>query len=231
MKIVGFQGVSLIDFPGHISTVLFSPGCNFVCPYCQNPDLVDPDKSPQPAPEEEIEQLLLSRKGFIDGVTLSGGEPTIHADLPDFLRWIKGIGLPVKLDTNGYRPSVLQQLIDEDLVAFVAMDIKASPDRYAEAVGRKIDMNRINQSIRILMDSSVDYEFRTTVAPTFVDEQDIREIGQWIAGAKAYRLQQYSNKTTLDPSLTSVKPLPPDHLRKMLQIAQQTLSDVKLRGV
>lgn len=231
MKIVGYQGVSLIDFPGKISTVLFSVGCNFACPFCQNPELIHPTSHQQPASYSEIQELLSSRQGFIDGVVVTGGEPTVSPDLKDFLSKIKSMGLATKLDTNGYLPKVLAELLDEKLVDFVAMDIKTSLEKYDSAAGCHVEIERIEQSIDLLLGSKIGSEFRTTVVPGFVDQEDIEKITKRISGAKSFRLQQFSNHATLDPDLARIKPHTPDVLEKMVQIAQHHVDDVKTRGI
>jgi pyruvate formate lyase activating enzyme len=231
MKIVGYQGVSLIDFPGHIASVLYTTGCNFACPYCQNPDLVKKNSSAHPMAPNQIEEIIFERKGFIDGVSITGGEPTLWADLPDFLQKLRDMDLKTKVDTNGYLPDVIANLLEKGLVDFVAMDIKSSFDKYAQAAGTNVDIGRVDRSIELLMNSNVDYEFRTTVHPDSVTKDDIKQIAARISGAKSYRLQQFSNRITLDPALVNVKPYLPAILQEMAEIARQYVPDTKIRGI
>ena len=186
MEVRGFIETSLLDWDGKVSSVVFLPYCNFKCPFCDNGILIE---NPETLPEikiETIENFIRERKDFIDGVVITGGEPTIHPWLPELIKRLK---VPIKLDTNGTNPAVLSELIALKLIGYVAMDIK-SPlnDRYHEAAGTKVDLNKIKESIKILMGSEMDYEFRTTVIPTLLDEQEIEAIAKTISGAKKYVL-------------------------------------------
>jgi pyruvate formate lyase activating enzyme len=229
LKIVGYQGISLLDFPGRVATILFTPGCNFRCPFCQNPDLVDPDKPAELF--EEIEELLQPRLGFIDGVSITGGEPTLQKGLADFLIKIRSMGLQTKLDTNGYRPQVLKDLMDAGLLDFVAMDFKSSLERYGEAAGTAVDVSRVEETVDILLASKVEHEFRTTVVPGLVALEDVVAIAQRIAGANAYRLHQFNNKTTLDPALADVQAFTPEELDAMAEKAKEFVPDTRVRGI
>lgn len=231
IKVVGYQGVSLIDFPGRIATVLFVPGCNFSCPYCQNPELVSPSNHLEPASPSEVMELLSERKNFIDGVSITGGEPTLLSDLPEFLKKIKDMGFATKVDTNGYLPKVISGLLMKNLVDFIAMDIKSSLANYVKVVRKNINTNRIQESIDLLLNSSIDYEFRTTVVPGLVTEEDIISIAKTIKGAKSYRLQQFCNRNTLDKILVGLSPFLPDDLLNMAKAAEQYVGDVKVRGI
>ena len=159
MLIKGFLGTSLIDFPGHVASLAFVGGCNFRCPFCHNRDLVRGFLKLPTLSEESVLDDLAKRKGFIDGVEVTGGEPCLYADLPAFLRRVKSLGYPVKLDTNGYFPKALSSLLEEGLVDYVAMDVKTSPEKYAQTVGKVIDLSRIGRSIRMILDRAPDYEF------------------------------------------------------------------------
>jgi len=231
LKIVGYQGVSLIDFPGKIATVLFTPGCNFSCPFCHNSELVSPSTFLEPASPVEVTELLSERKNFVDGISITGGEPTLMSDLPEFLKTVKEMGFATKVDTNGYLPNVISDLLEKKLVDFFAMDIKSSMANYDKAVGKKIDTSRIVESINLLMDSYVDYEFRTTVVPNVTSLVDITDIAKSIKGAKSYKLQQFSSRNTLDSSLQGISPFLPEDLRKMAKAAGQYVDDVKIRGI
>jgi pyruvate formate lyase activating enzyme len=192
----------LVDYPGHVSCVIFLAGCNFHCPYCHNPDLVGANPSNSSLYDEEaVFRFLDQRKGLLDSVVLSGGEPTLQKGLIAFCRRIKKAGYLVKLDTNGSRPHMIKRLIEEELIDFAAMDIKADPDRYPAELTDAFDRLRLLASIRILMDSAPDYEFRTTCAKSFVKPQSMEKITKTIKGAKLFTLQQVQIGRTLNPSV------------------------------
>src|SRR3989339_28387 len=169
MIIKGFQRTSLVDFPGNIVSTVFLSGCNFRCPFCHNPELALDSPDLKALPERKVLAEIEAHKRFIDGVCVSGGEPTVHSGLPDFLAKIKALGLKVKLDTNGSNPEMLRTVIAERLVDFISMDVKSSPARYAEATGADVDVLVVGESVKIIMASGIDYEFRTTVVPGFFD--------------------------------------------------------------
>lgn len=192
MRIAGLQKLTLLDFPGKVACTVFTAGCNFRCPFCQNASLVLPDRFGQPIAEEELLSFLRKRQGVLDGVAITGGEPMLHADLPDLLRRIRELGFLVKLDTNGSFPDRLSAVIDEKLVDYVAMDIKNAPDLYAATVGLKaLDLSAINRSRALLMEAKVAYEFRTTVVKGLHTKESLLEAARWIEGAHAWYLQQY----------------------------------------
>jgi len=196
----GLQKYSLIDFPGKVSCVLFLSGCNFDCPYCHNPDLVRGEQlCPSSMEEAEIYAFLQRRKGLLDGVVISGGEPTLVEDLAPLCEKIKGMGYPVKMDTNGSRPKVIKRLTDERLVDYIAMDIKTAPSRYATFVKKDYDAKDIRASIQIIMDSSLPHEFRTTCVKPFVDRQIIEHLVRIVSGANLYVLQRFNNTRILHP--------------------------------
>lgn len=191
MNIGGLQAVTLLDFPGKVACTIFTQGCNFRCHYCHNPELVLPEQikiAPQ-IKEADFWSFLEERKNFLEGVCITGGEPTMQGDLYDFIKKIKGMGLAVKLDTNGTDPSVLEKLLNEDLLDYVAMDIKHLPERYQEVVNLEINIDDIKKSVNLLKSSKIDYEFRTTVMGDLLNEKDILAIADWLAPAKAYNLQ------------------------------------------
>lgn len=205
MIIGGFQRFSLIDYPDKICAIVFTQGCNFRCPYCHNPELVD-TKRPVPhtggLEEEEILSFLDKRKGKLDAVTITGGEPLLQSDLDDFLLAVKGLGYLVKLDTNGSFPSRLEKIIRSRSIDYIAMDIKTSLDKYEYVIKRKIEKAEILDSIRLIMDSGLGYEFRTTVVRTFFDRGDFFEIGQLIKHSRLYVLQRFvPSKTSDDQAL------------------------------
>lgn len=194
MKIVKFIKNSLIDFPGKISAVLFTNGCNWNCWYCQNKTILNDTADLT----DEFFEYLASRIGWLDGVVICGGEPTIHSDLPQLCRKIKDLGFAVKLDTNGTNPELMAKLIDEKLIDYIAMDIKAPQKKLPKIVDSTEQMDKISQAIRLIINSNIDYEFRTTVCPE-LDLDDIREMAGMICGAKRYYLQQY-HKPNLRPN-------------------------------
>jgi len=202
MNIGGFQKNSLIDFPETIACVLFTQGCNFICPYCHNPDLVPglQKRGGNLYDENKIFEFLEKRKGFIEGVVITGGEPTLQKDLILFCRKIKEMGYKLKLDSNGTRPEILDALFKEDLIDFISMDIKTSLEKYHLVVPGKFDADKIFVSIRLLMEKAPAYEFRTTCARPFVSREIMENIGEMISGASTYILQKCSqNVTVLDP--------------------------------
>ena len=231
MEIKGFQGISLIDYPGKISTVIFTGGCNFRCPFCHNKDLVlSPEKVDTLEPNQTI-GTLKERKNFIDGVVITGGEPTLSWDIISFAQAIKNIGLLIKLDTNGCRADVLKELIGRELIDYAALDIKTSFDKYEEAAGVKVEIKRIEESIGLILASKINYEFRTTVVPGIVEEEDIKKIGERVRGAKRYALQQFVNKNTLDESYSQRKPYEPKVLKDWGRILEDYAEEVLIRGI
>lgn len=195
MLIVGMNKTTLLDYPGCVAATVFVGGCNFRCPFCHNGGLVLDPLSQKSYSEEEILEFLKKRKKILKGICITGGEPTLHADLPEFILKIKELGYRVKLDTNGYAPNVLKELIDGKLLDYVAMDIKNCPEKYALTAGMSgsLDIDRIKQSVNILKTSSVLYEFRTTVVKEFHIKEDLLKIADWIQGCPHYYLQQYQN--------------------------------------
>jgi len=206
MRIGGYQKLTLIDYPGKIAATVFTVGCSFRCPFCHNPELVLSAQFPAPNNmEEEFFDFLENRKGKLEGVCITGGEPTIQPDIVDFIKKIKKMGFLVKLDSNGTRPDVLMQVIKEKLVDFISMDIKNSPGEYSKTVGTKADMEKIRLSVEMIMNSGIDYEFRTTVVPGIHTEKNFDEIAEWIKGAKAYYLQEFRSIKIIDPTLKNKK--------------------------
>ena len=198
MQIHGFAKLTLLDYPGKIAATVFTGGCNFRCPFCHNAILVlNPNAQPL-IDENEVLKELESSKTKLEGVCITGGEPTLCRDLPGFISKIRELGLLVKLDSNGTNPDMLEELIDRKLVDHVAMDIKSSPEGYGRAVGlRDMSMDNIFRSVDLLMQSGIEYEFRTTVADGIHTADDFRKIAVWIKGAKAYFLQQYKDSGDL----------------------------------
>ena len=230
MNIQGFQKTTLLDFPGHVAATVFFGGCNFRCPFCHNGDLVlSPDREPSFS-QEEILSYLKKRSRILDGVCVTGGEPTLQADLASFLTQIKALGLAVKLDTNGYRPERLAALCEEGLVDYVALDIKGAPYQYARICGLpQLDLSRIEASVDFLKKGTVDYEFRTTVVRELHKEEDFAAIGAWLAGASAYYLQGYQDSAqVISPGFTAYS-LP--ELQSFQKLLRSWLPCVEIRGV
>ncbi len=208
MILGGLQKLTLIDYPGHIAATVFTMGCNFRCPFCHNPELVRMTHNMEHGTvlEDDFFELLKDRQGQLEGVCITGGEPTIQPDIVDFIRRIKNMGYKVKLDTNGTRPDVLRLLYAKKLLDYVAMDIKNSPEKYEKTANSKIDIGRIKLSVDLIQNSRVDYEFRTTVVPGLHEENDFLEIAKWLDGSKKYILQSFENKgKILDPRFLKKK--------------------------
>lgn len=233
MHIGGFQKNSLIDFPGTIACVVFTSGCNFKCPYCHNPELAaGPVNGSGPLSPADICTFLKARKGWVDGVVITGGEPCLQPDLIDFIEQVKQMKVAVKLDTNGSRPTVLSQLLDRSLVDYVAMDIKTGPDRYPEIMTSGAGMAPISQSIDLIMASAPDYEFRTTCVRPFIDPAIMAQIAGQIRGARRYILQKcVRDVPMMDPEFSKN----PDHffsdqeILDLKTLAQREVQDVRVR--
>lgn len=227
MIIRGIRGTSLIDYPGKVAAVIYTGGCNFRCPFCQNKALVFNRNLPSIS-QDEVLEYLKHRKGFIDGVVITGGEPTIHSHLPKLLDRIKSLGLAIKLDTNGYTSKMLREILAQNLVDYIAMDIKTSMAKYEQAVGKEINPERLLESISLIKSSTIDSEFRTTCVPYLVEEEDIKQIARLLEGAKHYTLQQFRDGDTLDPFYKNVPPYPKEKLVKFQHLAQKYIGSVRL---
>ena len=202
MKIGGLQKVSLLDYPGKVSAIVFTQGCNFRCPYCHNPELVDPERYQECISENEIFSFLEKRRGKLGAVTLTGGEPTIQKDIFSFVRRLKAMGYLLKIDTNGSEPGVLKKLISHKLVDYIAMDVKAPPVKYEAVTRSSVRWEAIRQSINIIKSSKVNHEFRTTIVKSQLEEADILAIGRSIKDARLYALQRYVPDKLLDEKYT-----------------------------
>lgn len=230
MKIHGFHTLTLLDYPGKVGATLFLGGCNFRCPFCQNGNLVlRPEQEPF-LPEEAVLAYLKKRQGILDGVCISGGEPTLYADLPDFIEKIKSLGYLVKLDTNGSRPEVIRRLYEEKLIDYVAMDIKSSKAHYKTAAGcETLDMDAIEASIEFLISDIPEYEFRTTVVRELHTAADFADIAEWISGCRAYYLQAYRDSdSVLHPGFSSYSGA---ELAKFCEILRKKIPLVSIRGI
>ena len=224
MKFGGLQKTSLLDFPDRVSSILFTIGCNLRCPFCHNGRLIL-DPKPPFLSEEDALKILLSRKKYVDAVVITGGEPTMNKDLPGFIRRLKENGFHVKLDTNGFYPETLKECLP--YLDYVAMDVKTSLEKY-KLLGVKNTGNLL-RSIRMIMEGKVDYEFRNTVVPGIVNEEDIPKIGRMVEGAKRFAFQQFRPGETLDESFNDVKPYPEDLIVKFSKIMKRYVSEVILR--
>jgi len=224
MKFSGLQKTSLADFPDRVASVLFTPGCNLRCPYCHNWRVVVEPKPPF-LNEEATLRILDERKRFVDSIVVSGGEPTIHRDLPRFLGKLKDRGFMIKLDTNGFNSQVLEECLP--LVDFVALDVKTSLGKYGRLGAG--DTGEFVRTVEMLKTGKVDYEFRATVVPGFVDAEDVPRIGELVRGARTFVFQQFVAGDTLDKSFGSVKPYSPECIMSFAESMQQYAENVTLR--
>ncbi len=206
MRIGGFQKFSLADFPGRISSIIFTLGCGFRCPFCHNPELVDPARAPAEIPLETVLAFLDSRKGMVDGVVVTGGEPTLHTDLPDLLGKLKQRGFAVKLDTNGTNPAMLEKLASEGLVDYIAMDIKAPLAAYDRVVRAAVDTESIRRSIDIVLAAGLAYELRTTYVESLLSVEDMLGIVPLVRGCARYVLQRFQPTKSLDAAMLDQEP-------------------------
>jgi len=245
MQLHGLNKLTLLDFPGHLACTAFTGTCNFRCPYCHNAPLVLAPNSCPVISEEEFFEFLASRKSKLEGVCITGGEPTLQADLPDFIAKIKSLGFLVKLDTNGYQPEVLKALLDAQLLDMVAMDIKNSRDFYADTAGlheMSFELGRIEKSISLLLMSGIRHEFRTTVTKELHGPEQMRGIGLWLSGLASrlfhtgtlpspYFLQNFKDSGNLVcGNSTTCHPVEDDDLKTYLSILLPYIPNAKLRG-
>lgn len=231
VEIKGLEKFTPKDFPGFISSTVFLGGCNFRCPYCHNRDLVlNPAKLPT-FPLDFFLDYLTSRKGWLEGICVTGGEPLLHDDLEDFLALLKERGLLVKIDTNGSFPSRLEYLIQKGLVDQIAMDVKAPLERYQEVTGSKVRGETILRSINVIKNSGLRYVFRSTVVPGLVGADDIKEISQMLNGADTFQIQQFIPVTTLDSRYLRKKPYPKEEMLEFARIAGAYFPEVRVEGV
>ena len=225
--------MTLLDFPGRVACTVFLGGCNFRCPFCHNSELLDGTEE-QVMDDKALLSFLAKRKGILDGVCITGGEPTLKKELPQLLREIKALGYPVKLDTNGYRPEVLKALVEEGLVDYVAMDIKNSPDEYGKTVGlSKMDISRIEESIRFLAKGTVDYEFRTTVVSQLHTKKSIEDMGKWLLDTAGAPVKQLFLQPFVDRDTVMFAGLQAPETAQMAEytaILESFAESVKIRG-
>lgn len=228
MDISGLQKTTLLDYPGYVACTVFLGGCNLRCPFCHNAPLVLTNPAPQ-MQEEEFLAFLRKRRGVLDGVCITGGEPTLRAGLPEFIGKIRELGFRVKLDTNGTHPGMLEMLLKDGLLDYVAMDIKNSPRRYRETCGGVDALEAVRQSAALLMESGVDYEFRTTCVKPLHDPSALTEIGQWLGGAKRYYLQNFVDSGTLVGS--GISGLTKEEMEALCQTVLPYIPNTHLRGL
>lgn len=229
MHIAGLQKMTLLDFPERIACTVFLPGCNLRCPFCHNASLVLPEREKDSISENELFEFLSSRRKKLDGVCVTGGEPTLYIDLPDLLGRIKDMGFQVKLDTNGTSPKMLRQIIDAGLCDYVAMDIKNSPSKYTATCGGIDVLENVQESAAILMTGKIDYEFRTTVMHPFHAPEDLIAIGRWLKGAKRYYIQNFVDSGDLLSSGSEA--LTENEMKELLMAVQEYIPSAKLRGL
>ena len=230
MRIGGLQKLTLLDYPGKVACTVFLSGCNLRCPYCHNPALVLPEQSNAPGmPESEVFAFLEQRKGKLDGICITGGEPTLQPELPGFLEKLRGLGYAIKLDTNGTNPGMLNGLLHDGILNYVAMDIKNSPSRYAETCGVADVLSKVRESADLLLNSPTDYEFRTTVCKPLLTEKEMEEIGRWLRGAKRYFLQPFVD--TGDLVSGGVQAHTQDELTRLRQAVLPDIPNTQLRGI
>lgn len=224
----GLQKVTLLDFPGKVACTVFLTGCNLRCPYCHNPELVLPRNNGKTVSENELFEFLFSRKGKLDGVCITGGEPTLYPNLTNLICRIREMGFLVKLDSNGTVPEMLEHLLREKLLDYVAMDIKNAPSRYAETCGADV-IEQVKKSAALLKSSNIDYEFRTTVCHPFHSPDGMQEIGRWLRGAKRYFIQPFVDSGNLLGSGISAMAKP--ELKTLLKAVKPYIPAAELRGV
>lgn len=226
----GLNKTTLLDYPGRVAATIFLGSCNFRCPFCQNSSLVLQPAEEPVIPEEEVLSFLQKRQGILEGVCISGGEPTLAADLTDFIRQIRSLGYPVKLDTNGTNPALVKHLAENDLIQMTAVDIKACPENYPSLCGMlHPNLDAIRETVDFLLHGKMDYEFRTTVVKELHNEHDFVQIGQWLKGARAYYLQAYKDSDeVLQPGFSSYSLEELEHFRAILQA---TIPVVGIRGI
>ncbi len=230
MLIKGLQKTSLIDYSPYVSAVIFTGNCNFKCGFCHNPDLVLNFKEIPTMDEKEVLDFLEKRKKWLDGVCITGGEPCIHDDLPEFLAKIKKLGYLIKLDTNGSNPDMLKKLIDKKLVDYIAMDIKAPLEMYKRITNAEVNLENIHLSIERIVSSNIDYEFRTTVVPGLVGKKEIFLISKWLRGCKKYVIQDFrATRPLIDQKLQNLKPFQKHELEEMKKIAEEYFDKVEIR--
>lgn len=230
MNICGYQKTTLLDYPGHVAATIFTGGCNFRCPFCHNSDLVVNSTMSPCISQEEIFAFLKKRKNVLSGICITGGEPTLQTNLSEFIKKVRSLGYKIKLDTNGYRPDVISSLLEDNLLDYIAMDIKAGLSNYAKVSGiPNLDTSKIKESISIIENSGIDYEFRTTVVKELHNRQDFLEISEMLSSSSSYFIQSFKDSgNILTPGLSSCDT---DTLNQYLAIVKNKLPFSSLRGI
>ena len=229
MIIHGLQKMTLLDFPGKVACTVFLGGCEFRCPFCHNADLLDM-RAPGIMDDDELLEFLKKRKGLLDGVAFTGGEPLLRKDLPELLARVRDIGYQIKVDTNGDHPDLLKEIVQAGLADYIAMDVKNSPARYAETIGwETFDTAPVDESIQFLLSGQVRYEFRTTVVKQFHDEASFEAIAQWIDGADRYELQGFVDRDTVP--FAGLEACSREEMEHFADIVRPHVKTVELRGV
>ena len=229
MKLYGLQKMTLLDFPGRVACTVFLGGCDFRCPFCHNYELAT-GEAPALMDADEFFDFLKKRRGLLDGVAITGGEPCLHRDLPDFMRRVRELGFGVKLDTNGTHPEMLRRILAEGLSDYIAMDIKNSPAKYAVTAGiETLDLGAIKESVHLLLTSGADYEFRTTCVAEFHEDADFEAIGAWIKGARRYFLQIFTDRDTVP--FGNLHAPTKEAMLNWAEIMRQYVPDTKIRGM
>lgn len=230
MKIGGFQKTSLLDYPEEISAIIWTVGCNFNCPFCYNKDIVD--GKVDLISEEEILDFLEKRKGLITGLVISGGEPLMQKDIVSFTSKVKKMGYLIKIDTNGMFPDKLKELIDKKLVDYIAMDLKAPCSKYNKLAGKNIDCKKIKKSIKIIKESNIDYEFKTTFVPELLKKEDIIEIGKELKNSNRFYLQQFKNDVPLlSENLLDITPYKKEYFDETINEIKPFFKNCEMRGL
>lgn len=230
MKISGFQKMTVLDYPGKIACTIWTLGCPFRCGFCHNASLVTRTEDSVEISRDEVLEYLKKRKAMLEGICITGGEPLLNPDIEDFILNVKELGYSVKLDTNGAYPQKLKDLVNKGLIDYVAMDIKNSPEKYAETIGIKdFDISPVKASVEFLLSGSVDFEFRTTVVAEYHTVEDIAAITQWIKGAKKYFLQNFVDSGDLICSNLSA--VSKEKLKEMQKVAQIVVPNTEIRGI
>ena len=229
MKINGLAKLTLLDFPGHTACTVFTSSCNFRCPFCHNASLVE-NRALEEVSEEDFFSFLAKRHGILEGVAITGGEPTLQPDLADFIKKVRGEGFKVKLDTNGYRPETLRSLLEGECVDYVAMDIKSSREGYARAAGlKRLDISLVERSVEIIKSSGVEYEFRTTAVKGIHTTHDFLEIGKWLGDVSAYFIQKFTDSG--DVLGEGYDAFSDEEMTSLLAMARIHIKSAALRGV
>jgi len=229
MKIGALQKISLIDYPGKLCAIVFTQGCNFRCPYCHNPELVDPGLYDECQSEDAVFAFLEKRKGKLDAVSITGGEPTIQKNVITFIEHIKNSGYSVKIDTNGSNPKIIKNIIDRELIDYIAMDVKGPLRKYKALTKSQVDEDKIQQSMSLIMASGIPYEFRTTVLKSQLDKNDILEIGKLIKNASLYVLQNFVASKTLDECYVHELTYSREELEYLKEKLLEDIHSVKIR--